>query len=267
MSFTCKKTHYSPFPVFHRKEIGRILQTATIRAVNQATNMCMPYVTAMVMFTTHYMLGETLTAKKVFSTLALLQVLRFSLAIFLPMAVQTIAEAKVSCTRIQVCSLWVTFTDIEQSDENSLNLPNFTAVEALSSRLFPSISNARSYQSLKLSWLSKFACLSLPVKKLGDSNCLRDLLMHFFHHDILGQELESLKIKVILTLLQKFLELDEMKSENVVSRPLSNDEPKPHVIVNDVKASWRSVSEVGDFIFSCIKPPVRYFEIFFLERS
>ena len=97
------------------------------------------------------MLGETLTAKKVFSTLALLQVLRFSLAIFLPMAVQTIAEAQVSCTRIQVCILWVTFMDIEQSEENSLNLPNLTAGEALSSPPLPSISNARCEQRFQFS--------------------------------------------------------------------------------------------------------------------
>ena len=58
-----------------------------------------------------------------------------------------------------------------------------------------------------------------------------------------------------------------MKSENVISRPLSSDEPKPHVIVNNVKASWRSVSKVGNFFFSCIKPPVCYFETFVEGRS
>ena len=51
------------------------------------------------------MLGETLTATKIFTSLALLQAARLCIAEFLPLAVEFISEAYVSCMRIQVSSL------------------------------------------------------------------------------------------------------------------------------------------------------------------
>ena len=54
------------------------------------------------MFTTHYMLGETLTPSKVFTSLALLQAARLCVAEFLPLSVEFISEAYISCARIQV---------------------------------------------------------------------------------------------------------------------------------------------------------------------
>jgi len=84
-----------------RKEIKRIHQSARIKAFNLTTSTTMPYVCGLVMFTTHYMLGETLTASKVFTSLALLQAARLCMAEFLPLAVELLSEAYVSCMRIQ----------------------------------------------------------------------------------------------------------------------------------------------------------------------
>lgn len=64
--------------------------------------MTMPYVCGLVMFTTHYMLGGTLSASKVFTSLALLQAARLCIAEFVPLAVEFLSEAYVSCARIQV---------------------------------------------------------------------------------------------------------------------------------------------------------------------
>ncbi|XP_065071380.1 ATP-binding cassette sub-family C member 4-like isoform X2 [Rhopilema esculentum] len=120
-----------------RKEIGRIKQTVMVRALNSTVFTSMPYLCGLLMFTTHYLLGETLTQKKVFSIIALLQVLRFHLNLFLPIAVQCGAEMVVACSRVQ-----------------------------------------------------------------------------------------------------EFLELDEMKSENVVSSTLSQEDPIPYVVAKSLKASW-----------------------------
>ena len=86
----------------HRDEIKSIHHSATVKAFNITTSMTMPYVCGLVMFATHYMLGGTLTASKIFTSLALLQAARLCVAEFLPLAVEFLSEAYVSCSRIQV---------------------------------------------------------------------------------------------------------------------------------------------------------------------
>ena len=87
---------------FDRKEIEKILKTQIIRATNTSLFVCMPYLCSAVMFTTHYLRGKQLTTTIVFSTLAILQLVRFSLCIFFPIAMQRLAEAIVSIKRVKV---------------------------------------------------------------------------------------------------------------------------------------------------------------------
>ena len=87
---------------FYRREAKKILQAETTRAINVSTFICMPYLSAAAIFITHYLRGKTLDTTIVFSTLALLQLLRFTLGLFFPMAVQRMAEGLVSSSRVQV---------------------------------------------------------------------------------------------------------------------------------------------------------------------
>ena len=80
---------------------------STVRAFNIASFITMPYVCALVMFATHYMLGETLTVSKVFSTLALLQAVRVGIAEMFSSAIQCSSEANISCGRIQVGTVYL----------------------------------------------------------------------------------------------------------------------------------------------------------------
>ena len=88
----------------HRKEIKMIMVTQVVRTINTAIFVCMPYLCGAVMFTMYYLQGNPLTTTNVFSTLALLQLVRFSLCIFFPIAVQRAAEALASMKRVQVGS-------------------------------------------------------------------------------------------------------------------------------------------------------------------
>ena len=85
-----------------RKEVKKILTSQVIRAVNITIFVCMPYVCGALMFTMYYLRGNPLTSTTVFSTLALLQLVRFSLCVFFPLAVKSSAEALASMKRVQV---------------------------------------------------------------------------------------------------------------------------------------------------------------------
>eukprot|EP00794_Sanderia_malayensis_P005601 gene5601-6290_t len=122
-----------------RKEVFRILQTTMVRSLTMTSFICSSYLATLCILTTHYFVGGKLTSAKVFSVLALLQVLRFPLHLFFAFAVQHVAEASSSLKRIQ-----------------------------------------------------------------------------------------------------DFLLLDEMKTGNIVSKPLSPADPGPSVVVKEIKASWNN---------------------------
>ena len=85
-----------------RKEVKIILLAQIIRAINTTIFVCMPYLCGALMFSMYYLQGKPLTTTTVFSTLALLQLVRFSLCIFFPIAVKSAAEALASMKRVQV---------------------------------------------------------------------------------------------------------------------------------------------------------------------
>ena len=79
-----------------------ILKTKLVTAINKSIFVCMPYLCGALMFTTHYLRGKPLTKTTVFSTLALLQLVRYSVCIFFPLAVQWMAESLMSLKRVAV---------------------------------------------------------------------------------------------------------------------------------------------------------------------
>ena len=88
--------------IYFRKEIHHIFQAAVVRSFNIVSFVCTSYLAALSIFATHYARGKPLNATNVFSTLALLQVVRFSVTLFLSLAVQFYSEAAASAKRIQV---------------------------------------------------------------------------------------------------------------------------------------------------------------------
>lgn len=87
---------------FSRVEISGIRKTQLLRAVNMAIAFASQSIIACAMFITYVLLGNPLTAAKVFTSVALLTVLQRSVARHFPPAVQKLNEAKKTVRKIQV---------------------------------------------------------------------------------------------------------------------------------------------------------------------
>lgn len=87
---------------FLRLEISKIRKAQLLRALNMAMDFASQNIISCITFTTYVMLGNSLTAAKVFSSIAFLNALQRSVTRHFPPAVQKLSEAKITVRRIQV---------------------------------------------------------------------------------------------------------------------------------------------------------------------
>ena len=85
-----------------RLEISKIRKAQLLRALNMAMDFASQNIISCITFATYVMLGNTLTAAKVFSSIAFLNALQRSVTRHFPPAVQKLNEAKITVRRIQV---------------------------------------------------------------------------------------------------------------------------------------------------------------------
>lgn len=85
-----------------RLEILKIRKTQFLRAVNMAMDFASQNVISCITFTTYVALGNSLTAAKVFSSIAFLNALQRSVTRHFPPAIQKLNEATITVKRIQV---------------------------------------------------------------------------------------------------------------------------------------------------------------------
>ena len=85
-----------------RLEISKVRKIQFLRAVNMAMDFASQNIISCITFTTYVVLGNSLTAAKVFSSIAFLNALQRSVTRHFPPAIQRLNEATIAVKRIQV---------------------------------------------------------------------------------------------------------------------------------------------------------------------
>uniref|UniRef100_A0A8D0B2H0 Multidrug resistance-associated protein 4 n=1 Tax=Sander lucioperca TaxID=283035 RepID=A0A8D0B2H0_SANLU len=86
-----------------RKEISKIMKSSYLRGLNMASFYCASKIILFVTFTLYVLLGNTITASRVFVTVSLYTSVRLTVTLFFPSAIEKLFESRVSVRRIQVC--------------------------------------------------------------------------------------------------------------------------------------------------------------------
>ncbi|XP_068575379.1 ATP-binding cassette sub-family C member 4 [Cebidichthys violaceus] len=84
-----------------RKEISKIMKSSYLRGLNMASFFCASKIIVFVTFTLYVLLGNTITASRVFVTVSLYTAVRLTVTLFFPNAIEKLYEARVSIRRIQ----------------------------------------------------------------------------------------------------------------------------------------------------------------------
>ena len=85
-----------------RLEVKRILFVANIKASTLAPFFSSGKMMVFLVFITYILLGNTITAEKVFIAIGLFNPVRLVMHLFIPFAIQMMAESRVTLKRIQV---------------------------------------------------------------------------------------------------------------------------------------------------------------------
>ncbi|XP_060888186.1 ATP-binding cassette sub-family C member 4-like [Labrus mixtus] len=84
-----------------RKEISKIMKSSYLRGLNMASFFCASKIIVFVTFTLYVLLGNTITASRVFVTVSLYTAVRLTVTLFFPSAIEKLFECRVSIRRIQ----------------------------------------------------------------------------------------------------------------------------------------------------------------------
>ncbi|XP_049556978.1 ATP-binding cassette sub-family C member 4 isoform X2 [Orcinus orca] len=84
-----------------RKEISKILRSSYLRGMNLASFFVASKIIVFVTFTTYVLLGNVITASRVFVAVTLYGAVRLTVTLFFPSAVEKVSEAVVSIRRIK----------------------------------------------------------------------------------------------------------------------------------------------------------------------
>nr|XP_020038730.1 multidrug resistance-associated protein 4 isoform X4 [Castor canadensis] len=84
-----------------RKEISKVLKSSYLRGMNLASFFVANKIILFVTFTTYVLLGNVITASRVFVAMTLYGAVRLTVTLFFPAAIERVSEAIVSIRRIQ----------------------------------------------------------------------------------------------------------------------------------------------------------------------
>ncbi|XP_075708502.1 ATP-binding cassette sub-family C member 4 isoform X1 [Rhinoderma darwinii] len=84
-----------------KKEISKVLQSSYLRGINLASFFVASKIIVFVTFTTYVLLGNVISASRVFVAVSLYSAVRLTVTLFFPSAIERISEAKVSIRRIK----------------------------------------------------------------------------------------------------------------------------------------------------------------------
>lgn len=83
-----------------------VLKSSYLRGFNLASFFVASKITVFMSFMTYVLLGNTITASRVFVAVSLYGAVRLTVTLFFPAAVEKVSEAKVSIQRIKVFLAW-----------------------------------------------------------------------------------------------------------------------------------------------------------------
>uniref|UniRef100_A0A8C3AJU5 Multidrug resistance-associated protein 4 n=1 Tax=Cyclopterus lumpus TaxID=8103 RepID=A0A8C3AJU5_CYCLU len=95
-----------------RKEISQILKSSYLRGLNMASFFASSKIIVFVTFTTYVLLGNALTASRVFVTVSLYGTIKLTVTLFFPLAVEKLSETAVSIRRIENCFMAFLFLQV-----------------------------------------------------------------------------------------------------------------------------------------------------------
>ncbi|XP_076004891.1 ATP-binding cassette sub-family C member 4-like isoform X3 [Genypterus blacodes] len=84
-----------------RKEISKIMMSSYLRGLNMASFFCASKIIVFVTFTVYVLLGNTISASRVFVTVSLYSAVQLTVTLFFPAAIEKLFETRVSVQRIQ----------------------------------------------------------------------------------------------------------------------------------------------------------------------
>ncbi|XP_067842586.1 multidrug resistance-associated protein 4 isoform X2 [Heptranchias perlo] len=84
-----------------KKEIAKILKSSYLRALNMASFFIASKIILFVTFMMYVLLGNTISASRVFVTVSLYSAVRLTVTLFFPAAIQTVSEGLISIRRIK----------------------------------------------------------------------------------------------------------------------------------------------------------------------
>ncbi|CAJ0953185.1 unnamed protein product [Ranitomeya imitator] len=85
-----------------KKEISKVLISSYLRGINLASFFVASKVIVFVTFTTYVLLGNVISASRVFVAVSLYGAVRLTVTLFFPSAIERVSEAKVSIRRIKL---------------------------------------------------------------------------------------------------------------------------------------------------------------------
>ncbi|XP_041822001.1 ATP-binding cassette sub-family C member 4-like isoform X2 [Chelmon rostratus] len=106
------------------KEISKIMKSSYLRGLNMASFFCASKIIVFVTFTLYVLLGNTISASRVFVTVSLYTAVRLTVTLFFPSAIEKLFESRVSIRRIQ------DFLLLNEIEKNSPALPQDEKKEA-----------------------------------------------------------------------------------------------------------------------------------------
>uniref|UniRef100_A0A1A7XAW0 Multidrug resistance-associated protein 4 n=2 Tax=Nothobranchiidae TaxID=405002 RepID=A0A1A7XAW0_9TELE len=84
-----------------RKEISKIMKSSYLRGINMASFFCASKIIVFITFMLYVLLGNTISASRVFVTVSLYTAVRLTVTLFFPSAIEKVFESRVSIRRIQ----------------------------------------------------------------------------------------------------------------------------------------------------------------------
>nr|XP_006639066.1 PREDICTED: multidrug resistance-associated protein 4 [Lepisosteus oculatus] len=108
-----------------RKEISKVTKSSYLRGMNMASFFVASKIILFITFTTYVLLGNPITASRVFVAVSLYSAIRLTVTLFFPAAIERASEAMVSIRRIE------TFLLLDEIEKPKSNLPKTEVKESL----------------------------------------------------------------------------------------------------------------------------------------
>lgn len=99
--YTWEKPFAEAVAAIRKKEVRKVMWTAMLRSFNLSMFVCAPKIISCVTFVVYVTNGGNITASQAFTVIGVYNVIRVSMGLFFPLAIEKIAESMISVRRIE----------------------------------------------------------------------------------------------------------------------------------------------------------------------